>query len=132
MKPESKPGNSGDPQLSPCLNQVGVPYRNSRRLPPVTQWGKHYSSTNQFAEMGHNIGDNHSRVIAGAISIVAYQSGISKTMTGALLVVSFVWALIVHVKLWRCPSCNGHLGRLYLGLKLPKFCPHCGIRLFDE
>ena len=71
-------------------------------------------------------------VIVGAVSIVAYQSGISKTMTGILLAVSFIWALIVHVKLWRCPSCNGHLGRLYLGLKLPKFCPHCGIQLIED
>ena len=64
-------------------------------------------------------------VIVAAVCIMAYQSGISKTTTAVLLSVSFVWALIVHVKIWRCPCCNGHLGRLYLGLKLPKYCPHC-------
>ena len=69
--------------------------------------------------------------IVGAVSLMAYQSGISKTMTAILLAISFIWALIVHVKIWRCPSCNGHLGRLYLGLKLPKFCPHCGIKLIE-
>jgi len=71
-------------------------------------------------------------VVVAAVSIMAYQSGISKTTTAVLLAVSFVWALIVHVKIWRCPSCNGHLGRLYLGLKLPKYCPHCGIILIEE
>ena len=71
-------------------------------------------------------------VIVAAVCIMAYQSGISKTTTAVLLSVSFVWALIVHVKIWRCPSCNGHLGRLYLGLKLPKYCPHCGIILIEE
>ena len=69
--------------------------------------------------------------IVAAVSLMAYQSGISKTMTAILLAISFIWALIVHVKIWRCPSCNGHLGRLYLGLKLPKFCPHCGIKLIE-
>ncbi len=71
-------------------------------------------------------------LIVGAISLMAYQSGLSKTMTAILLAVSFTWALIVHVKIWRCPSCNGHLGRLYFGLKLPKYCPHCGIKLVEE
>ncbi len=71
-------------------------------------------------------------VIVGAVSLMAYQSGISKTMTAIILAVLFIWALIVHVKIWRCPSCNGHLGRLYLGLKLPKYCPHCGIILIKE
>jgi len=71
-------------------------------------------------------------VIVGAVSIMAYQSGISKTMTAIILIISFIWALIVHVKIWRCPSCNGHLGRLYLGLKLPRYCPHCGIKLIEK
>ena len=70
-------------------------------------------------------------IIVGAVSLMAYQDGIPKTMTAALMVISFMWALIVHVKIWRCPSCNGHLGRLYLGLKLPKYCPHCGIKLIE-
>jgi len=70
-------------------------------------------------------------LIVGAVSFMAYQSGMPKPMAGILLVVSFAWALIVHVKLWRCPACNGHLGRLYLGLKLPKYCPHCGIKLIQ-
>jgi len=71
-------------------------------------------------------------VIVGAVSLMAYQSGMSKTMTAIILTVSFIWALVVHVKIWRCPSCNGHLGRLYLGLKLPKYCLHCGIKLIEE
>ena len=71
-------------------------------------------------------------IIVGATSLIAFQGGIPKAMAATLMVISFMWALIVHVKIWRCPSCNGHLGRLYLGLKLPKFCPKCGIRLIEE
>ena len=71
-------------------------------------------------------------IVVGVVSLIAYESGISKAMTAILLSASFIWALIAHVKLWRCPSCNGHLGRLYLGLKLPKFCPHCGIQLIED
>jgi len=71
-------------------------------------------------------------IITGAVAIVSYQDGISKTSTAILLAVSFTWAIIVNVKIWRCPSCNGHLGRLYLGLKEPKYCPKCGIKLVKE
>ena len=71
-------------------------------------------------------------VFVAVVSSLAYQSGLSKMTAVALLVVSFACALIVHIKIWRCPSCNGHLGRLYLGLKLPKYCPHCGIALIEE
>ncbi|MFV1977671.1 MAG: hypothetical protein ACC651_18165 [Candidatus Scalindua sp.] len=71
-------------------------------------------------------------IVIGAVMLVRYQLGISKAMTAIFLAASFLWAIIVHFKLWRCPSCDGHLGRLYLGLKLPKFCPHCGIRLIKE
>jgi len=71
-------------------------------------------------------------VIIGTVSLMAYYESLSKSMTAVFLVASFIWALIVHVRIWRCPSCNGHLGRLYLGLKLPKFCPQCGIKLIGE
>ena len=70
-------------------------------------------------------------IVVGAVSLMAYEGGISKAITAIFLSGSFVWALVVHVKLWRCPSCNGHLGRLSLVLKLPKFCPHCGIHLIE-
>jgi len=70
-------------------------------------------------------------ITIGAVILMAFQNGISNNVTAIILAISFVWALIVHVKIWRCPSCNGHLGRLYLGLKLPKYCPHCGIKLIE-
>ena len=71
-------------------------------------------------------------IIVGGVVIMDFQTGISKPTTAILLGISFIWALIVHVKIWRCPSCNGHLGRLYLGLKEPKFCPNCGIKLINS
>ncbi|NGP89703.1 hypothetical protein [Fodinibius halophilus] len=33
---------------------------------------------------------------------------------------------------WRCPSCNGHLGKLYIGLDHPKYCPGCGVELIEQ
>jgi hypothetical protein len=38
-------------------------------------------------------------VIVGAVSLLAYQSGISKMMTAIMLASSFIWAIIVHVKI---------------------------------
>lgn len=46
----------------------------------------------------------------------------------------FLWLLlafaaavvVVNIRLWRCPSCGGHLDR-----GVPKYCPHCGEYLGD-
>ena len=71
-------------------------------------------------------------IVVVVFIVMTRQSGISNTTTAILLGTTFVWALIVNVKIWRCPSCDGHLGRLYLGIKQPKFCPNCGIKLIEE
>jgi len=70
-------------------------------------------------------------VVVG-LGIQAYQGGLTKPMAAVFFAVSFVWGLIVNVKIWRCPACNGHLGKLYLGLKFPKYCPNCGVMLMNE
>ncbi len=70
-------------------------------------------------------------VTTGTFILVALQNKISNTFMVAILVILFMFAFIVNVKLWRCPSCNGHLGKLHLDLKLPKYCPHCGTRLVE-
>ena len=68
--------------------------------------------------------------IMGIIAMVLfYKYGMDKKATAAIMVVSGLWSWYIHKKLWRCPSCDGHLGRLYIGLKLPKFCPECGVKL---
>lgn len=33
---------------------------------------------------------------------------------------------------WRCPSCRCHLGKLYIGLDHPKYCPECGVQLLAK
>ncbi len=70
--------------------------------------------------------------VAGTISLMAYYSVGSKWISVVLFVVSVSYGAFVHVKVWRCPACDGHLGKLYLGLKEPKYCPCCGIRLIEE
>ncbi len=71
-------------------------------------------------------------IIAGGAVIFFYQGITSNTPAIILLAVVFAFAIYVHIKVWRCPSCNGHLGRLYLGLKEPKHCPNCGIKLIEQ
>ncbi len=70
-------------------------------------------------------------VIAGVVIIFLYQDIASNAIALILLVVVFISAAFVNMKVWRCPSCNGHLGKLYLGLKEPKHCPSCGIKLIE-
>ena len=70
--------------------------------------------------------------VVGVIVFMRYQNGTSTATTAILLAAAFIWAVMVNVKIWRCPSCGGHLGRLYLGLKEPKFCPNCGIKLIEQ
>ena len=70
-------------------------------------------------------------VLVGAIVIIEYQRGVTDSVMAIVLAASFIWAILAHVKLWRCPSCNGHLGRLYLSLKEPRYCPNCGIKLIE-
>ncbi len=71
-------------------------------------------------------------VIVGAAIILLYQGLASNAITMILLVVVFISAAYVNMKVWRCPLCNGHLGKLYLGLKEPKYCPNCGIKFIEE
>lgn len=68
----------------------------------------------------------------GAVLVLAYLGLASNTAAVLLFVIVGVYAAIVNVRTWRCPSCSGHLGKLYLGLKEPKHCPNCGIRLIEE
>jgi len=70
-------------------------------------------------------------ILVGVL-VILYQGVASNTIMIILLVLLFVAAAYMNIKIWRCPSCNGHLGKLYLGLKGPKHCPNCGIRLLRQ
>jgi hypothetical protein len=71
-------------------------------------------------------------IIVAAVVTLKNFGIASNTLTMILLVVSFATGALVNAKVWRCPSCKGHLGKLYLGLKYPKHCPNCGIKLIDD
>lgn len=67
------------------------------------------------------------------LAVYLMESEVAGILPGMILVfVSLglsVWG--VH-KFWRCPSCQKHLGKLYIGLDHPKYCPECGIELIDN
>jgi uncharacterized protein with PIN domain len=71
-------------------------------------------------------------ILVGVISILTYYSITPKLLGILLLGLFFIYAFIVNFKKWRCPYCNGHLGKLYIGLKQPKYCPNCGIKLIED
>lgn len=44
-----------------------------------------------------------------------------------VLGVAFVAGMVLTLKNWRCPSCNGYLGKGFN----PRFCSKCGVRFRD-
>jgi len=51
---------------------------------------------------------------------------------GVLVLALLTIAVVSNLVFWRCPACGGHLGKLYIGLQYPKFCPNCGVRLLPH
>lgn len=70
-------------------------------------------------------------LITGVAFFFLYKGLASNTTAIILFIAIFILAAFVNIKVWRCPSCGGHLGKLYLGLKQPKHCPNCGIKLVE-
>jgi hypothetical protein len=52
-------------------------------------------------------------------------AGISSGTLGAGFLVLMVGAIAFSLKNWRCPACNGYLGRTIS----PRFCQKCGVQL---
>jgi uncharacterized membrane protein (DUF485 family) len=53
--------------------------------------------------------------------------GIPFSVAGPLAYMTFLATLVLHIAVWRCPACNGHLGVV----GRVRFCPKCGTR-FDR
>lgn len=72
-------------------------------------------------------------IAVGVLFLFQYEGFIeSSVVIAVLLVISFLLAAFVGFRWWRCPSCEGHLGKLYFGLNHPKYCPKCGVKLIDS
>ena len=71
-------------------------------------------------------------IVAAVLLTLAYLGIAHESVITVLVGLLLAFALVVNLRLWRCPSCNGHLGRLYIGIQQPKFCPNCGIRLIED
>lgn len=52
-------------------------------------------------------------------------AGISSNGLGIAFLVFVVGILVYSLKNWRCPACNGYLGRTIN----PRFCQKCGVQL---
>ena len=52
--------------------------------------------------------------------------GLARLIAWILMIASLAMFVLVWAKLWRCPKCGGHLGRMGDG---PDRCPHCGEKL---
>ena len=64
----------------------------------------------------------------GLVSVEGKSGGILGLSPGVTLGVSFmliIGVLIFSLLNWRCPSCNGYLGKAFN----PKFCTKCGVQL---
>lgn len=82
------------------------------------------------------------RKVYGAIVLVTAGCGLlalswlyapdAAWIRGALVAVLLAIAAVSNLVFWRCPACGGHLGKLYIGLPLPKFCPNCGVRMLED
>ena len=55
--------------------------------------------------------------------------GLGRTVAWILLIASLAMFVLVWAKLWRCPHCGQHLGRMADGAKT---CPHCGKSIEEE
>ncbi len=71
--------------------------------------------------------------LAAAAIVSLHLLGMMEARATVLaLLVGFACAVWVNMHLWRCPACNAHLGKLYLGLDWPKHCPDCGAPLVNR
>lgn len=51
--------------------------------------------------------------------------GVPAVIWGPVLAAFVVGALVFSFKNWRCPACNGYLGKTFN----PKYCSRCGVEL---
>ena len=68
-------------------------------------------------------------VLTFALLILAnLLHGLGRLVAYILMLASLVMFILVWAKLWRCPHCGKHLGRMadWSGV-----CPHCGEKLED-
>ena len=63
-------------------------------------------------------------VITFALLILAnFLHGLWRMIAWIAMIVSLALFALLWSRLWRCPKCGKHLGRLGDGQKV---CPHCG------
>jgi len=71
--------------------------------------------------------------LAAIVLLATLKWGVLTRPAGAALMgIVFVCTIFIRMRFWRCPHCNKDLGKLYIGLRHPKFCPECGIRLVGD
>jgi hypothetical protein len=51
--------------------------------------------------------------------------GLPAVAVAGLCIAVFIGVAVFSLKNWRCPACNGYLGKSFS----PRFCPKCGAQL---
>lgn len=68
--------------------------------------------------------------ISFALLLLAnFLRGLGRTVAWILLIVSLGMFVLVWAKIWRCPHCGQHLGRMADGSNK---CPHCGMPIVEK
>jgi len=71
-------------------------------------------------------------VAMGLVTLLGIYHIVPMVSTVVFLGLGFAYGAIVNVRIWRCPDCKAHLGKLYFGIQQPKHCPGCGVQLIAD
>ena len=71
-------------------------------------------------------------VLVASVSFLVLREIIPKLDALAVLIPAFGYAIIINLTKWRCPACHHHLGKLYHGLREPRYCSYCGVKLINK
>jgi len=58
---------------------------------------------------------------------IGFTCSVPSQILNGILIALVIGLVVFSLKNWRCPACNGYLGKAWN----PRFCQRCGVRLRD-